>query len=62
MKTICDGPSVRMPRIRARGRRVLVNGLYRHGFLLSPAVARMAADWALNGVRPEVMDEDHAER
>lgn len=51
-----------LPRIRARGRRVLVNGLYRHGFLLSPAVARMAADWALNGVRPEVMDEDHAER
>lgn len=51
-----------LPRIRGRGRRVLVNGLYRHGFLLAPAVARMAADWALNGVRPEVMDEDHAER
>lgn len=51
-----------LPRIRARGRRILVNGLYRHGFLLAPAVARMAVDWALNGVRPEVMDEDHAER
>lgn len=51
-----------LPRIRARGRRVLVNGLYRHGFLLAPALARMAADWALHGVRPEVMDEDHVER
>jgi glycine oxidase len=51
-----------LPRIRRRGARILVNGLYRHGFLLAPALARMAADLALDGVRPEVMDEDHAER
>jgi glycine oxidase len=51
-----------LPRIRRRGARILVNGLYRHGFLLAPAMARMAADLALDGVRPEVMDEDHAER
>ena len=51
-----------LPRIRRRGGRILVNGLYRHGFLLAPALARMAADLALDGVRPEVMDEDHAER
>lgn len=51
-----------LPRIRRRGARILVNGLYRHGFLLAPALARMAAELALEGVRPEVMDEDHAER
>jgi glycine oxidase len=51
-----------LPRIRRRGARILVNGLYRHGFLLAPALARMAAELALDGVRPEVMDEDHAER
>jgi glycine oxidase len=31
-----------LPRVRRRGKTVYVNGLYRHGFLLSPAVARMA--------------------
>ena len=33
-----------LPAIRAEGRMVRVNGLYRHGFLLSPALARQAAD------------------
>jgi glycine oxidase len=28
--------------VRKRGQTIYVNGLYRHGFLLSPAVARMA--------------------
>ncbi|MFD1198409.1 glycine oxidase ThiO [Brucella gallinifaecis] len=31
-----------LPRVRKRGQTIYVNGLYRHGFLLSPAVARMA--------------------
>jgi glycine oxidase len=35
-----------------------VNGLFRHGFLLSPALARRAADFILHGIEsPEVMDE-----
>jgi glycine oxidase len=51
-----------LPRIRRRGRTIHVNGLYRHGFLLAPALARMAADLALRGERPEVMDEDRPER
>lgn len=51
-----------LPRIRRRGRAVFVNGLFRHGFLLSPALARMTADLVLEGKRPEVMDEDHGER
>ena len=48
-----------LPRIRRCGQTVFVNGLFRHGFLLAPAVARMAADYILNNQRPEIMDEDH---
>ena len=33
-----------MPRVVQQGRHVYVNGMYRHGFLLSPARAREAAD------------------
>lgn len=48
-----------LPRIRRRGETIYVNGLYRHGFLLGPAVARMAGELVCRGRRPEVMDEDH---
>ncbi|WP_422075059.1 FAD-dependent oxidoreductase [Tranquillimonas rosea] len=52
-----------LPRIRQRGATTHVNGLFRHGFLLAPAMARMTADWLLDGTRPEVMDdEDHRQR
>lgn len=50
-----------LPRIRRHGRRIHVNGLYRHGFLLAPALARMVAALVLDGIKPEVMDEDHGE-
>jgi glycine oxidase len=33
-----------LPRVTRAGRRVVVNGLFRHGFLLGPAMARQAAD------------------
>ncbi|PBC03746.1 FAD-dependent oxidoreductase [Mesorhizobium sp. WSM3860] len=33
-----------LPRIERDGRNLRINGLYRHGFLLAPAVARQAAD------------------
>jgi len=49
-----------LPRIRRRGRVIHVNGLYRHGFLLAPALARMVAEMLLDGIRPEVCDEDRA--
>jgi glycine oxidase len=49
-----------LPRIRRRGAVIYVNGLYRHGFLLAPALARRVADLALEGQRPEMMDEDYA--
>src|SRR6185312_4577330 len=53
-----------LPRIRRAGRIVHVNGLFRHGFLLAPALARRLAEHVLNGSSyPEVMsDEDHRER
>lgn len=48
-----------LPRLRARGRTVYVNGLYRHGFLGAPALARRAAEFIQNGtVFPEVMREN----
>ena len=47
-----------LPRIRRRGNVIYANGLFRHGYLLAPAVARMTADYLFDGARPEVMDED----
>jgi glycine oxidase len=52
-----------LPRLRREGDVLYVNGLYRHGFLLAPALARRAAQALLQGSQfPEVMDEDHRER
>lgn len=47
-----------LPRIRRHGDVIHVNGLFRHGFLLAPAMARMVADLIFDDKRPEVMDED----
>ncbi|WP_112309614.1 FAD-dependent oxidoreductase [Pseudogemmobacter bohemicus] len=46
-----------LPRLRRRGDVIFANGLYRHGFLLSPAVARMLAEHIETGSQPELMDE-----
>lgn len=44
-----------LPKLRRDGANLSVNGLYRHGFLLSPALARMAAAAMLDGAEfPEV--------
>jgi glycine oxidase len=52
-----------LPRIRQHGRTLYVNGLYRHGFLLAPALAARAASVILRGDNfPEVMDADPCER
>jgi glycine oxidase len=52
-----------LPRIRKAGRTLYINGLFRHGFLLAPALARMAAAIVLDdAVFPEVMDADQRER
>jgi len=52
-----------LPRLRRAGEVLYVNGLYRHGFLLAPALARRAAQVLLAGGHfPEVMDEDSRQR
>jgi glycine oxidase len=52
-----------LPKIRRDGRKIFVNGLYRHGFLLAPALARRVAQIVLEDAYfPEVMDEHPCER
>lgn len=44
------------PRIEVRGNRIAVNGLYRHGFLLAPALAEIVSGYVTSGARDnEVM-------
>ncbi len=51
------------PRLVWQGSSLFVNGLYRHGFLLAPALARRAAQAVLEGMHfPEVMDADPGQR
>lgn len=38
-----------VPKIVVRGRRLFVNGAFRHGFLLAPALAEIVADYLENG-------------
>ncbi|QGM46587.1 FAD-dependent oxidoreductase [Methylocystis heyeri] len=48
-----------LPRLTRRGRALYINGLYRHGFLLAPALARRAARVVLEDAWfPEVCDAD----
>ena len=49
-----------LPRIRRIGGRVYANGLYRHGYLLAPAMARGVADLVLDNKHSEMVDEDRA--
>jgi len=52
-----------LPRIVRSGRTLYVNGLYRHGFCVAPALARRAAEVILHDRSfPEVMHEDSRER
>jgi glycine oxidase len=38
-----------VPKVIVRGRTLYVNGLYRHGFMLAPALAEMVADYLESG-------------
>ncbi|MCE8538961.1 FAD-dependent oxidoreductase [Ruegeria pomeroyi] len=49
-----------LPRIRRLGQTIYANGLYRHGYLLAPALAQGVADLALNNTHTELVDEDRA--
>jgi glycine oxidase len=47
-----------LPRMSKYNDIIYANGLYRHGFLLAPALARMTADYLFDGTRPEGMYEN----
>jgi glycine oxidase len=50
------------PKIIVRGRRIAVNGSYRHGFLTSPILAKLTADYIeKDAMREGVVFEDHGE-
>ncbi|MEO1469245.1 MAG: FAD-dependent oxidoreductase, partial [Pseudomonadota bacterium] len=51
-----------LPRITREGDVIRLNGLFRHGFLLAPALARQAVDHAYQNHRPELLHADPAER
>ncbi len=45
-----------LPRIVVQSRAIFINGLFRHGFLLAPSLARQCADFVFTGaVSPDVM-------
>ena len=48
-----------LPRIRRRDGVVYANGLYRHGYLLAPALAQGVADLVLDNKTSEMVDEDN---
>ncbi len=51
-----------LPRLRRYGNRLYVNGLYRHGYLAAPALARRVVDLILNNLFcTEVVDANHPE-
>ena len=49
-----------LPRIERQGNLIRANGLYRHGFLLAPALATMVADLILEAKTPEIFHETTA--
>ena len=51
-----------LPRIQVQDGILHVNGLFRHGFLLAPAMARMVSEYLFEGRVPEVIHESDSER
>ena len=51
-----------LPQVRVMGRVVHANGLFRHGFLLAPALARRAADAVLSLFQSETIHADLPQR
>ncbi|ETX10307.1 thiamine biosynthesis protein thio [Marinomonas ushuaiensis DSM 15871] len=45
-----------LPRIRRQGQIIRANGLYRHGFLLAPTLAKMVVDYLEQGIESEWFD------
>lgn len=47
-----------IPRVTVHGRVLHLNGLFRHGYLMAPALARQAADFLTHQTRGELIHED----
>lgn len=47
-----------VPRVLRRGRILHLNGLFRHGFLMAPALAEQAAEYLSTGKTGDLFDED----
>ena len=48
-----------LPKIRKINDVIYANGLYRHGYLLAPAVAKQVADLLLDNIAGEFVDENY---
>jgi glycine oxidase len=49
-----------LPRLLRKGQTLYANGLFRHGFLLAPTLARMVAEHVLEQKQPEFFHDHHA--
>ncbi|MFN3525673.1 MAG: FAD-dependent oxidoreductase, partial [Paracoccus sp. (in: a-proteobacteria)] len=47
-----------IPRVTVRGRVLHLNGLFRHGYLMAPALAQQAADYLTTRTKGELIHED----
>lgn len=47
-----------IPRVILRGRVLHLNGLFRHGYLMAPLLARQAADYLIDRSKGELLHED----
>lgn len=47
-----------VPRVIRRGRILHLNGLFRHGFLMAPALAEQTAEFLLTGIMGDLIHED----
>ncbi|TGN51571.1 FAD-dependent oxidoreductase [Paracoccus liaowanqingii] len=47
-----------IPRVTLQGRVIHLNGLFRHGYLMAPALAAQAADYLTTGTKGELIHED----
>ena len=47
-----------VPRVTLRGRVLHLNGLFRHGYLMAPALAAQAADFLIRGIKGDLVHEN----
>lgn len=47
-----------VPRVVRQGRVLHLNGLFRHGYLMAPALAQQAADFLTHGIKGDLFHED----